>query len=72
MAVVVIVVIALWLIATGVVRTWLHLRAGGARPIRFADRPGSPQWWARLIFSSHALATTIAIEQIGCPNRSIH
>lgn len=33
----------------GGVRTWLHLRAGGNGPVRFADRPGTPQWWGRVI-----------------------
>lgn len=49
MAVVALVVIALWTILVGGVRTGLHVRAGGDRPIRFADQRGSPQWWARLI-----------------------
>ena len=51
MAVVALAVVALWMVLVGTARTTLHLRAGGGRPVRFADRPGAPQWWARVIGS---------------------
>lgn len=49
MAVVYLVLLGGWLLAVAVVRTVVHQRSAGALPVRFADRPGSPQWWARLL-----------------------
>jgi protein-S-isoprenylcysteine O-methyltransferase Ste14 len=44
-------VIALWMVLGGVVRVSLHRRYGSGATVRFTDRPGSPQWWARVLGS---------------------
>lgn len=49
MAIVALVVITAWMLLVGAARTWHHRRAGGSAPVRFADRPGTPQWWARAL-----------------------
>jgi protein-S-isoprenylcysteine O-methyltransferase Ste14 len=40
-----------WLVIVGVVRGVAHQRSTGTVPLRFGDRRGSPQWWARLLGS---------------------
>jgi protein-S-isoprenylcysteine O-methyltransferase Ste14 len=49
MAVIALLVIAVWMVLAGVVRGALHRRYGSGPPVRFADRRGSAQWWARAI-----------------------
>lgn len=49
MAALALVAIALWMLLAGATRGILHARAGGDAPLRFADRPGSAQWWARVL-----------------------
>jgi protein-S-isoprenylcysteine O-methyltransferase Ste14 len=69
MAVVALAVIALWMVLVGAARTYLHLRARGGRPVRFADRPGSPQWWARVIGTIGFVLLVLApiAELVGLP-----
>jgi protein-S-isoprenylcysteine O-methyltransferase Ste14 len=50
MAVLALVLITVWLLLVAGLPTLLQARrTGGARVPRFRDRPGSPQWWARLL-----------------------
>jgi protein-S-isoprenylcysteine O-methyltransferase Ste14 len=50
MAVLALVLIAAWLLLVAGLRTLIQLRrTGDASAPRFRDRPGSPQWWARLL-----------------------
>jgi protein-S-isoprenylcysteine O-methyltransferase Ste14 len=50
MAVLALVLIAAWLLLVAGVRTLIQTRrTGTASSPRFRDRPGSPQWWARLL-----------------------
>ena len=49
MAAVALFLVALWVLLVGVVRTGIHLRAGGGPVVRFQDPTGSAQWWARLL-----------------------
>jgi protein-S-isoprenylcysteine O-methyltransferase Ste14 len=50
MAVLALVLIAAWLLLVAGVRTLIQIRrTGDASAPRFRDRPGSPQWWARLL-----------------------
>jgi len=50
MAVLALVLIAVWLLLVAGLRTLVQLRrTGDAGVPRFRDRPGSPQWWARLL-----------------------
>lgn len=69
MAVVALAVIALWMLLVATARTYLHLRAGGGRPVRFADRPGTPQRWARAIGSIAFVLLMLApiAELLGLP-----
>src|SRR5919106_1033091 len=60
MAVVYLVLLAGGLLTVGVVRAVLHQRATGAVPVRFDDRRGSPQWWARLL-GTFALLLAVAV-----------
>jgi protein-S-isoprenylcysteine O-methyltransferase Ste14 len=49
-AVLALVLLAVWLLAVAGLPTLLRLRRTGAASVpRFRDRPGSPQWWARLL-----------------------
>ena len=49
MAVLALVLLAAWLLLVAGLRTRIQLRrTGAASAPRFRDRPGSPQWWARL------------------------
>lgn len=69
MAVTALAVIALWMLLVGAARTYFHLRAGGGRPVRFSDRPGTPQWWARVIGTIGFVLLVLApiAELIGLP-----
>src|SRR5687767_11329039 len=50
MAVLALVLIAVWLLLVAGLRTLIQVRrTGDASAPRFRDRPGSPQWWARLL-----------------------
>ena len=50
MAVLALVLIAAWLLLVAGLRTLIQTRrTGDASVPRFRDRPGSPQWWARLL-----------------------
>jgi protein-S-isoprenylcysteine O-methyltransferase Ste14 len=50
MAVLALVLIAVWLLLVAGLRTLIQLRrTGDASAPRFRDRPGSAQWWARLL-----------------------
>jgi protein-S-isoprenylcysteine O-methyltransferase Ste14 len=50
MAVLALVLIAVWLLLVAGLRTLIQLRRTGTASLpRFRDRPGSPQWWARLL-----------------------
>ena len=64
MAVLALVLIAVWLLLVAGLRTLIQIRRTGATSApRFRDRPGSPQWWARLLSSvgfACALAAPLA------------
>jgi protein-S-isoprenylcysteine O-methyltransferase Ste14 len=50
MAVLALVLTAAWLLLVAGLRTLIQIRRTGApAPPRFRDRPGAPQWWARLL-----------------------
>jgi protein-S-isoprenylcysteine O-methyltransferase Ste14 len=50
MAVLGLVLLAVWLLLVAGVRTVIQIRRTGTASVpRFRDRPGSPQWWARLL-----------------------
>jgi protein-S-isoprenylcysteine O-methyltransferase Ste14 len=49
MAVLYLILLTGWLVVIAVVRSAVHQRTAGTAPIRFSDRPGSPQSWARLL-----------------------
>jgi protein-S-isoprenylcysteine O-methyltransferase Ste14 len=50
MAVLALVLIAVWLLLVAGLRTLIQLRRTGTASLpRFRDRPASPQWWARLL-----------------------
>ena len=49
MAVLALVLIAAWLLLVVGLRTFIQIRRTGGVGSRFRDRPGSPQWWARLL-----------------------
>jgi hypothetical protein len=49
-AVLALVLLAVWLLLAAGLRTLIQLRRTGEVSVpRFRDRPGSPQWWARLL-----------------------
>jgi tRNA A-37 threonylcarbamoyl transferase component Bud32 len=57
MAVLALVLIATWLLLVAGLRTLIQIRrTGDASAPRFRDRPGSPQWWARLLSGSASAA----------------
>jgi protein-S-isoprenylcysteine O-methyltransferase Ste14 len=49
MAILYLVVLTGWLLVVGVLRSAVHQRSAGTAPVRFNDRPGSPQWGARVL-----------------------
>jgi protein-S-isoprenylcysteine O-methyltransferase Ste14 len=50
MAVLALVLLAVWLLLVVSLPTLVRLRRTGTASVpRFRDRPGSPQWWARLV-----------------------
>ena len=63
MAVLALACIVIWVMVAAVARAVLHVRRGGSTPIAFHDRPGSAQWWARVLASVgflFALAAPVA------------
>jgi protein-S-isoprenylcysteine O-methyltransferase Ste14 len=78
MAVLALVLIAAWLLLVAGLRTFIQLRrTGEASAPRFRDRPGSPQWWARLLSGvgfacavAAPLAELAGLEPIGVLDRS--
>jgi protein-S-isoprenylcysteine O-methyltransferase Ste14 len=51
MAILALVLLVAWLVLVAGLRSYVMYRRGGALPIAFKDRPGSAQWWARVISS---------------------
>ena len=49
MAVLDLVLILVWIGLVSIMRGVIQYRRTGASPLRFRDRPGSPQWWSRLL-----------------------
>jgi protein-S-isoprenylcysteine O-methyltransferase Ste14 len=49
MAVLDLVLVVVWVVIVSFVRGAIQYRRTGKSPIRLRDRPGSPQWWARLV-----------------------
>jgi protein-S-isoprenylcysteine O-methyltransferase Ste14 len=49
MAILALILLVVWLALVAGLRSYVMYRRGGALPIAFKDRPGSAQWWARLI-----------------------
>jgi protein-S-isoprenylcysteine O-methyltransferase Ste14 len=78
MAVAALVLIAAWLLLVAGLRILIQLRrTGDASAPRFRDRPGSPQWWARLLSGvgfacavAAPLAELAGLEPIGVLDRS--
>jgi len=49
MAVLDLVLVGVWVVLVSFVRGAIQYRRTGSSPIRLRDRPGSAQWWARLL-----------------------
>ena len=49
MAVLDLVLVVVWFGLVSIVRGAVQYRRTGASPLRFRDKPGSPQWWSRLL-----------------------
>jgi protein-S-isoprenylcysteine O-methyltransferase Ste14 len=49
MAVLDLVLVGVWVGLVSFVRGAVQYRRTGSSPVRLRDRPGSPQWWARLV-----------------------
>ena len=49
MAVLDLVLVCVWIVLVSFVRGAIQYRRTGSSPVRLHDRPGSPQWWARLV-----------------------
>jgi protein-S-isoprenylcysteine O-methyltransferase Ste14 len=49
MAILALVLLVAWLVLVAGLRGYVMYRRGGGPPVAFKDRPGSAQWWARLI-----------------------
>ena len=49
MAVLDLVLVCGWIVLVSFVRGAIQYRRTGSSPVRLRDRPGSPQWWARLV-----------------------
>ena len=49
MAVLDLVLVCVWIVLVSFVRGAIQYRRTGSSPVRLRDRPGSPQWWARLV-----------------------
>jgi protein-S-isoprenylcysteine O-methyltransferase Ste14 len=49
MAVLDLVLVGVWVGLVSFVRGAIQYRRTGSSPVRLRDRPGSPQWWARLV-----------------------
>ena len=49
MAVLDLVLVVVWVGLVSIVRGAVQYRRTGASPLRFRDKPGSPQWWSRLL-----------------------
>src|SRR5262245_42447359 len=49
MAVLDLVLVVAWVGLVSLLRGALHYRQTGSSPVRLRDRPGSPQWWVRLV-----------------------
>jgi protein-S-isoprenylcysteine O-methyltransferase Ste14 len=77
MAVLALVLIAAWLLLVAGLRTLIQVRrTGELSATRFRDRPGTPQWWARLLSSigfacavAAPLAELAGLEPIGVLDR---
>ena len=59
MAVLDLVLVGVWVVLVSFVRGAIQYRRTGSSPVRLRDRPGSPQWWARLV-STVGVALAIA------------
>jgi protein-S-isoprenylcysteine O-methyltransferase Ste14 len=51
MAIAALILIVVWMVLVGAVRSVAHARTGGDPALRSGDRRGSPPWWARLLGS---------------------
>jgi protein-S-isoprenylcysteine O-methyltransferase Ste14 len=49
MAVLDLVLVLVWVLVVSIVRGVVQYRRTGASPLRFRDKPGSAQWWSRLL-----------------------
>jgi protein-S-isoprenylcysteine O-methyltransferase Ste14 len=49
MAVLDLVLVLVWVGLVSIVRGAVQYRRTGTSPLRFRDKPGSPQWWSRLL-----------------------
>ena len=49
MAVLALILVGIWVVLVSFVRGAIQYRRTGSSPVRLRDRPGSPQWWARLV-----------------------
>jgi protein-S-isoprenylcysteine O-methyltransferase Ste14 len=78
MAVLALVLLAAWLLLVAGLRTVIQFRRTGEASVpRFRDRPGSPQWWARLLSGvgfacavAAPLAELAGLDPIGVLDRS--
>ena len=49
MAVLDLILVVVWVGLVSIVRGVVQYRRTGASPLRFRDKPGSPQWWSRFL-----------------------
>jgi protein-S-isoprenylcysteine O-methyltransferase Ste14 len=60
MAVLDLVLVAAWVGLVSLLRGALHYLRTGSSPVRLRDRPGSPQWWARVSSTTGVLLAIAA------------
>jgi protein-S-isoprenylcysteine O-methyltransferase Ste14 len=67
MAILALALLAVWLLVVAGLRTGIQLRRTGEVSLpRFRDRPGSPQWWARLLSAvGFACAVAAPLAELG-------
>jgi len=60
MAVLDLVLVLVWVGLVSIVRGAVQYRRTGTSPLRFRDKPGSPQWWSRLLSAIGVLLAVAA------------
>jgi protein-S-isoprenylcysteine O-methyltransferase Ste14 len=60
MAILDLVLIGVWVVLVSFVRGAIQYRRTGSSPLRLRDRPGSSQWWARLVSTVGVVLAIVA------------